>query len=124
LFIILFQVRKEYKKIQREKKRQRNNEEPNEDEPKMFELKSGEEFKIKDLSKKVSKASLADRLARDTEPEVQMIGGLGNRQMVFSTEKKISKFAQRRQEELKKHREDRKKVIRPITSLKLKKTKF
>lgn len=90
----------------------------------MYEFKAGEEFKIKDLSKKVSRASLGDRLTREVQPEVTNIGGLGNRQMVFSTEKKISRSAQRRQEEMKKHREERKRVIRPITSLKLKKSKM
>ena len=50
------EVRKEYKKIQKEKKRSWNNR-PEEPvcEPKMVELAAGEEFKVRGAEKKVSK---------------------------------------------------------------------
>lgn len=49
-----------------------------------------------------------------------MKGGLGNRQMTFST-KPVEKDARQREAQLRKHREDRKRFIRPTTSLRLKK---
>jgi ribosome biogenesis protein ENP2 len=64
--------------------------------------------------------SLGDRLASEVQPEIEMIGGLGNRQMTFSTEKP-KREDRRRLEEMKKHREERKKVRRSVQSLKLKK---
>lgn len=45
---------------------------------------------------------------------------MGNRQMSFST-KPVEKDARQREFQLKKHREERKGVIRPTTSLRLKK---
>lgn len=116
------EVKKEYKKIQKEKKRQREPTPEKDDDqpdsgPKIQDL---DDFKLKELSKKVSKASLGLRAAKESsKPEVQMISGSsGNRQMVFSTEKPKSRGHQKRQEELKKHREERKKIIRPTTALK------
>ena len=51
------EVRKEYKKIQREKKRSRNSRQ--EEEPtvkhQMFEVKSGEDFKVRGTTNKISK---------------------------------------------------------------------
>ena len=69
----------------------------------------------------IFRSSLGDRVSRAVDPEITLIGGLGNRQMVFSTERKQSRGSKKRQEEMKQHREDRKKVIRPTTSLKFKK---
>lgn len=47
-------------------------------------------------------------------------GRLGNLQMTYSTEKK-AKYLKQHERDLKKHREERQKVIRPIKSLHLKK---
>lgn len=113
------EVKKEYKKIQKEKKRQRDaTPEPEND--RSVEMHDVDDFKLRELSKKVSKTSLGARVAKESsKPEVQFISGSsGNRQMVFSTEKKESRGYQKRQEEMKKHREERKKIIRPITNLK------
>jgi len=115
------EVKKEYKKIQKEKKRQRDaTPEPEKDHS--VEMHDIDDFKLKELSKKVSKAALGARVAKEfSKPEVQVISGSsGNRQMVFSTEKKESRGYQKRQEEMKRHREERKKIIRPITKLKKK----
>lgn len=51
------EVRKEYKKIQKEKKRNRNNRQEEEPtaEPQMFEVKSGEDFRVRGSANKVSK---------------------------------------------------------------------
>lgn len=111
------EVKKEYKKIQKEKKRSKQDESDGDEKP--LEMRDVDDFKMREVSKKVSKASLGARVAKEVKkPEVQMISGLGNRQMVFSTEKKASRAQLKRQEEMKKHREERKKVIRPITNLK------
>lgn len=109
-------VKKEYKKIQKEKKRRRDAT-PEPDAQKSIEMLDIDDFKMKEISKKISKSSLGARVAKESQkPEVQMISGLGNRQMVFSTEKKPNRGQLKRQEEMKKHREERKKVIRPTTS--------
>lgn len=109
-------VKKEYKKIQKEKKRQLVD---IPQQTKSVEMMDVEDFKMSEVSRKVSKASLAARIAKESEkPQVQMISGLGNRQMVFSTEKKVDRAHQKRLENLKLHREERKKIIRPTTTLK------
>lgn len=117
------EVKKEYKKIQKEKKRKHavdEDQDATDDRPvKSFEMTAMEDFKPKNYSKKVSKVPLGARVAKETQrPEVKNTTGLGNRQMSFSTEKKMSRGLLKRQDELKKHREERKKVIRPITNLK------
>ncbi|KAG5676589.1 hypothetical protein PVAND_006412 [Polypedilum vanderplanki] len=121
------EVKKEHKRIQKEKRYNRQNDEEEEEETspikssgiKMQDLES---FKINELSRKVAKASLGARVAKETDmPQVKTISGLGNRQMSFSTEKKVSKTVIKRQEEMKKHREERKQVIRPTTFLKKRK---
>lgn len=112
------EVKKEYKKIQKEKKRQRNAT-PEPEEGKSVEMRDVDDFKMSEMSKKVSKASLGARVAKESEkPQVQYISGVGNRQMVFSTEKPVNRGYLKRQEEMKKHREERKKIIRPTTGLK------
>lgn len=111
------EVKKEYKKIQREKKRRP---EPDDEIPeKSVKMHDVEDYKMREVTKKVSKTSLGARVAKETQkPEIQMISGMGNRQMVFSTEKKQSRAYLKRKEEMNKHREERKKVIRPTTNLK------
>lgn len=112
------EVKKEYKKIQKEKKRKRDTT-PEPETSKATEMHDVDEFKMREVTKKVSKASFATRVAKEAEkPQVKIISGLGNRQMVFSTEKRDSKGHLKRQEEMKKHREERKQVIRPTTNLK------
>lgn len=85
-------------------------------------------FKLDSLKakSKSSRMSLQDRVRREqaASANVELVGsGLGNRQMHFET-KKPSRDAKKREFEMKKHREERKKVIRPIKSLKLKKVNF
>ncbi|KNC25305.1 hypothetical protein FF38_02560 [Lucilia cuprina] len=73
------------------------------------------------------KVSLQDRVAKveETNAKVQTIGrSLGNRQMTFDMKKPPSKEMRKREYQMKQHREERKKLIRPIKSLKLKKVNF
>lgn len=63
---------------------------------------------------------MADRLKNTSEHEQTGSGRLGSTQMSFTIEKK-SKSNRQRDADLKKHREERKRVIRPIKSLHLKK---
>lgn len=113
------EVKKVHKKIQKEKKRAVRNVTEDDEVNDNVEMLEADDFKMKEVSKRVSKAPLGARVEKETKkPEVQMISGLGNRQMVFSTEKKPSRGQLKRQEEMKKHREERKKVIRPTTNLK------
>ncbi|CAG9797405.1 unnamed protein product [Chironomus riparius] len=117
------EVKKEHKRIQKEKKRKPKDDVDMEDDTKQksIEMHDIDTFKINELSQKVVKTSLGARVAKEKEkPKVQIISGLGNRQMSFSTDTKISKSAIKRQEDMKKHREERKKVIRPTTNLKRK----
>ncbi|XP_055584829.1 nucleolar protein 10 [Uranotaenia lowii] len=119
-------VKREYKKINQEIRREQR-QQMEEDEDKSsgdegaFEVQEKEDFTIGHGARKISRASLGKRLATSKPVEVKMIGGLGNCQMTFSTEKKKTGFDRKRQAELRKHREERKKVIRPTTSLGLKK---
>ena len=111
-------VKKEYKKIRNEQKRARDAS-PEPEPEKSIEMHDLDDFKMNSVAKKVSKSSLGARVAKESEkPKVQIISGLGNRQMVFSTEKKVNRSQLKRQEDMKHHREDRKKVIRPTTTLK------
>lgn len=63
---------------------------------------------------------MGDRLKNTSEQEQTGSGRLGSTQMSFTIEKK-SKSNRQRDTDLKKHREERKRVIRPIKSLHLKK---
>lgn len=112
------EVKKEHKKIRKERKYQREDEEMPES-SKNAEMRDVDDFNVQSITSKVSKASLGARLAKEDEkPKVQMTSSFGNRQMSFSTEKKPNRGMLKRQEEMKKHREERKQVIRPITKLK------
>ncbi|XP_065080328.1 nucleolar protein 10 [Ochlerotatus camptorhynchus] len=120
------QVKKEFKKITWEQKRERQMEvdrkeeqdDDDDDGGPSIAVHEKTDFNISNTGRKISKAGLGKRLAAGKPMEVKTIGGLGNRQMTFSTERKNSGYDKKRQAELKKHREERKKVIRPTTSLK------
>lgn len=64
--------------------------------------------------------SLGDRLGGSNHLEQATNDRIGNTQMSFNTDPK-AKYLKQRERELKKHREERKRVIRPIKSLHLKK---
>lgn len=66
------------------------------------------------------RSSLGQRIAATKSDESVSTGRLGNLQMTFSTEKK-AKYLKQHEKELKKHRDERQKLIRPIKSLHLKK---
>lgn len=116
-------LKQEYKKIQQEK-RKKDEEEVKEAQfekkLRMFEVRNSDEFNLKTLKKKSSKATLGERVSKFKKDDIQIISGIGNRQMTFSTTKP-SRENRKRLEDMKRHREERKRVIRPTTSLRLKK---
>lgn len=63
---------------------------------------------------------MGNRLESSGESEQSTNNRLGSTQMAFNLEKK-SKYNKQREYDLKKHRDERKSVIRPIKSLHLKK---
>ncbi|KAM8715259.1 hypothetical protein ACLKA7_002329 [Drosophila subpalustris] len=82
-----------------------------------------------ELQRRIKQVSLQDRVRvmSNLESQVTNVGrSLGNRQMTFEVnrEKKSQNFAKKREAELKKHREERRGIVRPIKSLKLKKVNF
>lgn len=88
---------------------------------KMYSLQTSAE--MSSVKRGMMKVSLADRVSKveETNSKVQTIGSSGNRQMTFDLKKKDLR---KRELQLKQHREERKKLIRPIKSLKLKKVNF
>ncbi|XP_055848507.1 nucleolar protein 10 [Episyrphus balteatus] len=134
------QMKKAYKDVKKQKAQQDDemNVDDDEEEPapaprqnkttKMIPMKNPTttNFKLDSLKKKTNRMSLLDRVRKEqaASNNVELVGsGLGNRQMQFET-KKPSRDEKKREFEMKKHREERKKVIRPIKSLKLKKVNF
>lgn len=84
-------------------------------------------LKRSEMRTKIMKISLKDRVRFNeaTSANVTTIGrNLGNRQMIFDLKKKPTKDEKKREYLMKKHREERKRVIRPINALKLKKVNF
>ncbi|XP_062142963.1 nucleolar protein 10 [Drosophila sulfurigaster albostrigata] len=82
-----------------------------------------------ELQRRIKQVSLQDRVRVMTslEGQVTNVGrSIGNRQMTFeiNREKKSQHIAKKREAELKKHREERRGIVRPIKSLKLKKVNF
>lgn len=84
-----------------------------------------------ELQRRLKQASLQDRvrIMSTIEGQVTNVGrSLGNRQMTFEINKKEDKksqhLAKKREAEMKKHRDERRGIVRPIKSLKLKKVNF
>jgi len=88
--------------------------------PKFYEIKGSDGFKVSDLNsnekRKSSKITLGDRLVRDDDSGVTMRGPLGNREMTFQLRQKKSKDSFR--EQAQKHHEERRKVRRSAGGLK------
>lgn len=123
------EVKREFKQVQRETKRELLEADDDEEEEEEMEydesavqVQEKEDFNISQGNRKISRAGLGKRLAASKPAQVKTVGGLGNCQMTFSTERKKNNYDRKRQMELKKHREERKRVIRPTTSLGLRKT--
>ncbi|XP_017097236.2 nucleolar protein 10 [Drosophila bipectinata] len=81
------------------------------------------------LQQRIKQATLQDRVRVMTQLEGQVTNvgrSLGNRQMTFEVnkQKKSQYHAKKREAELKKHREERRSIVRPIKSLRLKKVNF
>jgi len=120
------EVRNERYKIRNEA-RQRQMEEDSQAsiQPKFYEIKPGEEFKMSDMQsdrkRKTSKVSLGERVASDHSAEIKSRGVLGGREMTFAMK---SRKADRSREEAFKHRLERKKVRRSAGGLKNKKNSW
>ncbi|XP_066258416.1 nucleolar protein 10 [Euwallacea similis] len=116
------EVKKQHRIIQREHREKERAEALEKEEaeghqqPKMYELKVGEEFRgINGLKKKLNKASLGKRIQHE-DISVKYLS-VGNREMSFSLRKvRDNKIEERN----KKHREERKKLLRPVLSIKSK----
>lgn len=133
------EIKKAYKDVKKQRIQQnRQDEDDDGEDEEMKESKSTQKktptttiptrtnFKLDSLKKKTNRMTLQDRVRKEqaVSASVELVGsGTGNRQMHFET-KKPSREAKKREFEMKKHREERKKVIRPIKSLKLKKVNF
>lgn len=111
--------RKEKEEEEREQNRQASEETSSgAKQPKFFELRPGEEFKgiRQGLKRKLAlKTSLGERLEHE-DNSVANIGFSGNREMTFSTRK--VKRNEKEEEKMKKHRQERKQLIRPARGLK------
>lgn len=130
------EMKKAYKDVKKQRKQELEelDEEPQKtnttkvEKPKDFKLISLQSTTEMSAGKRgIMKVSLQDRVAKveETTAKVQTIGrSLGNRQMTFEMKKPPSKEMRKREFQMKQHREERKKLIRPIKSLKLKKVNF
>ncbi|CAG9771940.1 unnamed protein product [Ceutorhynchus assimilis] len=108
------EVKKQHKIIQREHK-QREYEEAKK-QPAMYELKQGEDFKgLQGVRQRANKASLGDRV--QSEDVTVKYLSVGNREMTFSTRKRRDN---RLEDKNKRHREERKKLMRPTFGIKSK----
>ncbi|EDW77390.1 uncharacterized protein Dwil_GK18113 [Drosophila willistoni] len=81
------------------------------------------------LQQRIKQASLQDRVRvmSNLEAQVTNVGrSLGNRQMTFEVnkQKKSQYMAKKREAELKKHHAERRSIVRPIKSLRLKRVNF
>jgi ribosome biogenesis protein ENP2 len=114
-------VKKQYKIIQREHREKERLEEKEEEgagkQPKLFELRQGEEYKgIHSLKKKINKAPLGERVESEST-SVRLLGSVGHREMTFSTHKKRNKSSDMKN---RKHREERKQLVRPVNGIRSK----
>lgn len=87
----------------------------------LYEIKHGESFKgIESFKGKVNKVSLGERLNSE-DVSVKLLGSVGNREMTFSTQKKRKS---KLEEINKRHRDERKRLIRPTFKIKSKRNPF
>lgn len=113
------EVKIQHKQIKREHREKERAERLEQElkEPKLYELKQGEEFKgLHGTKKKNNRATLGERLQLE-DGSVRFLGSVGNREMTFSTHKKRDN---RMDEKNKKHREERKRLVRPTYGIKSK----
>ncbi|ODN02846.1 Nucleolar protein 10 [Orchesella cincta] len=115
------EVREERRKIQNEKwNRQRGDDAAATLQPKFYEIKGGEDFKVSDLNssekRKSSRISLGERLVTDDDSAIKTKGPLGNREMTFQLRSRKNKesFGEQAQ----KHHEERRKIRRSAGGLK------
>ncbi|XP_047108300.1 nucleolar protein 10 [Schistocerca piceifrons] len=93
--------------------------------PKFFEIREGEEFKgINAASyQKKNRATLGERLQKESKSSVRILGASGSREMTFTIRKNDKYSKMKKQAEL--HKEERRKLSRPARGLRTKgKSKF
>ncbi|KAK4880078.1 hypothetical protein RN001_008224 [Aquatica leii] len=107
------EVKKQHRLLQKEqwvKQQKEKSEESKSQQPKMFELRQGEEYKgVQSLKRKLNKKSLADRLQNE-DNSVRLLGSVGNRELTFSINKPRRFKAM--EEKNKRHREERRNLVR------------
>uniref|UniRef100_A0A1B0BIX4 Nucleolar protein 10 n=1 Tax=Glossina palpalis gambiensis TaxID=67801 RepID=A0A1B0BIX4_9MUSC len=135
------EMKKVYKDVKKQKQQEQEEEELEEhlngsEEQKNSDIKRRKELKMISLQsatemnyidRAMMKAPLQDRILKEEakNAQIQLVGrSLGNRQMNFDMRKPLSKIMKKRVQQMKVHREERKKLIRPIKSLKLKKVNY
>ncbi|XP_059488662.1 nucleolar protein 10 [Neocloeon triangulifer] len=117
------EVKKQHKLIKRERLQRAREEEmkkPSTSQPKMYELRAGEEFKwINKEDRKRKKASLGERLKGEESNEVFKSFG-SSREMSFSTRTRKVDRELKAKQRLKNHHEERRKLQRSVRGLRLK----
>ncbi|GLV38829.1 lethal (2) 34Fd [Carabus blaptoides fortunei] len=115
------EVKKQHKIINRERREREEQETAAEEEEKtnkklkFVEFQDGDDVNgIKGIRRRANKTSLGDRL-KNEDSSVKLLGSVGNREMTFSTRKDHRE--RMIEERNKRHREERRQVIRPITSI-------
>ncbi|XP_060521201.1 nucleolar protein 10 [Cylas formicarius] len=107
------EVKKEYRTLQRERRAREREEEEEEEEPatkqpKLYEMRHGEEYTgLDSFKRKPNKLTLGERL--EDESQVRMLGSIGNREMSFSTVRKSNRTVEIRN---KRHVEERRRIVR------------
>ncbi|XP_014253484.1 nucleolar protein 10 [Cimex lectularius] len=113
------EVKKQHKAIAKEKKEAELNEEKQQDELnkkgrsiKLYQLKEGSSFKrnIRDFISEDSKLALGERIKEEERGNIKVLSS-GNREMTFRVDKKKKK-GMTDPETMRKHREERKQLIR------------
>jgi len=117
------ETRDEKVHVAKDKRKSRNDaDNPTFSQPKFYEIKPGEDFKIADVNsnrekRKLSKVSLGERVSKDTSSAIKSKGPLGSREMTFAMK---SRRKDSFREDAKKHHDERKKIRRSAGGLKSK----
>lgn len=120
------EMKKTHRDIQRERRlkddeeerqeKERNEEENSQNKKlKFVEMDAEEMNAAKRFKRKTNKFSLGERLKDEDKNSVKFLRGIGNREMTFSI-RKHNKYSAI-EEKNKRHKEERKRLIRPITSI-------
>ncbi|KAK5646790.1 hypothetical protein RI129_005254 [Pyrocoelia pectoralis] len=107
---------------QQKQHRDKPNQEQNLKLPKMFELRQGEVYKgVQMLNRKPNKSALGERLAGE-DTSVRLLGSVGNRELTFT----LNKYKRHKEveERNKRHRDERKRIVRLVPGSRHSNTQF